>query len=119
MGRKCPKGHGLFDAGIMGATRERSFIASFFNAILACAVILAAAASAGALLSKSNTAWVAVALIAFTIAGILSLLRGRRWKKQGGAVARLVPRANGMALACLLAGAGLFVIGTAVELIRH
>lgn len=103
----------------MGSTTEKSFTSSFFSAILACAVILVAAASAGALLSKSNTAWVAVALVAFTLAGILGYSRGRRWKNQGGAVAKLVPRANGMALACLLAGAGLFIVGVAFDLIRH
>jgi hypothetical protein len=41
---------------------------------------------------------------------ILALFRGFKWKRQGGAVARLVPRATGMAVACTLAGGGLFAL---------
>ena len=116
--KKCPNGHGLFDGRIIGSTKEQSFAASFFNAIIACVVILVAAGAAGALLSKSNTAYVGFALIAFVAAGILGFLRGRKWKRQGGAVLRLVPRANGMALGCILAGGGLFAIGIAYDLIH-
>jgi hypothetical protein len=49
---------------------------------------------------------------------ILALFRGLKWKRQGGAVARLVPRATGMAAACILAGGGLFALGLALGLIR-
>jgi hypothetical protein len=35
-----------------------------------------------------------------------------------GVVARLVPRAAGMATACILAGGGLFALGVALDLIR-
>jgi len=116
--RKCPNGHGLFDGRIIGSTKEQSFAGSFFNAIIACVVILLAAGAAGALFSKSNTAWVGYTLLAFVAAGILGFLRGRKWKRQGGAVLRLVPRANGMALGCILAGAGLFAVGIAYDLIH-
>jgi len=46
---------------------------------------------------------------------ILALFRGQR---RGGAVARLVPRATGMAVARILAGDGLFALGIALNLIR-
>jgi len=48
---------------------------------------------------------------------ILALFRGLKWKRQGGAVARLVPRATGMAVACILGG-GPFALGMALDLIR-
>jgi len=116
--RKCPNGHGLFDGRIMASTKEQSFMASFFNAIIASVVFVVAASSAGALLAKSNTAWVGFALIGVIAAGITGFIRALKWKRQGGAVLRLVPRAYGMALGCILAGGGLFAIGAAYDLIH-
>jgi len=116
---KCPRGHLLYDRRLLGFTREQSFIASFFNALMACAVILAATSSAGSLLTKSHTAWAGYTLVVFVVAGILVISRALKWEKQGGAVARLVPRAMGMGLACIFAGSGLFAVRLAIHLIRY
>ena len=115
---QCPHGHLLYDRRLLGYTREQSCIGSFFNTLMACAVILAASYSAGSLLTKSHTAWVGCTLLAFVIAGILVISRALKWERQGGAVARLVPRAMGMGVACILAGGGLFAVRVATDLIR-
>ena len=115
--RKCPRGHLLYDRHLLGATREQSFGASFFNALIACVVIFLVTTAALALLKKPGSS-AGYVLVAFIVAGILVLFRGLKWKRQGGAVARLVPRATGMAVACILAGGGLFAVGIALNLIR-
>ena len=99
------------------ATREQSFGEAFFKTLGACIVIFLATTAVLALLKKpgSSAGYVLVAMIAI---GILALFRGLKWKRQGGAVARLVPRATGMAVACILAGGGLFALGIALDLIR-
>jgi len=114
---KCPRGHLLSDRHLMGATREQSFGASFFNTLIACVVIFLATAAVLALLKKPSSS-AGYVLVAFIVAGIIVLFRGLKWKRQGGAVARLVPRATGMAVACILAGGGLFALGLALGLIR-
>jgi len=114
---KCPRGHLLYDRHLLGSTQERSFGASFFNALIACVVIFLATTAVLALLKKPGSA-AGYILVAFIVAGILVLFRGLKWKRQGGAVARLVPRATGMAVACILAGGGLFAVGIALNLIR-
>jgi hypothetical protein len=115
--RKCPRGHLLYDQHLLGSTREQSFWASFFNTLIACVVIFLATTAALALLKKSGSS-AGYILVAFIVAGILVLFRGLKWKRQGGAVARLVPRATGMAVACILAGGGLFALGIAPNLIH-
>ena len=114
---KCPRGHLLTDRHLFGATREMSFGESFLKTLGACIVIFLATAAVLALLKKpsSSAGYVLVALI---VVGILALFRGLKWKRQGGAVARLVPRATGMAVACILAGGGLFALGLALNLIH-
>jgi hypothetical protein len=114
---KCPRGHLLTDPHLLGGTREQSFGEAFFKTLGACIVIVLATAAILALLKKpaSSAGYVLVAFIAL---GILALFRGLKWKRQGGAVARLVPRASGMAAACILAGGGLFALGIALDLIR-
>jgi hypothetical protein len=92
-------------------------MASFFNTLIACVVIFLATTAALALLKKPGSS-AGYVLVAFIVAGILALFRGVKWKRQGGAVARLVPRATGMAVACILAGGGLFALGLALNLIR-
>ena len=57
-------------------------------------------------------------LIALIVAGILALFRVLKWRNQGGPVARLAPRAAGIAVACILAGGGLFALGMTLDLIR-
>jgi len=114
---KCSRGHLLYDRHLLGSTREQSFGASFFNALIACVVIFLATTAALALLKKPSSS-AGYILVVFIVAGILVLLRGLKWKRQGGAVARLVPRATGMAVACIFAGGGLFALGIALNLIR-
>ena len=46
--RKCPRGHLLSDRHLLGPTREQSFGASFFNALIACVGVLGSAATANA-----------------------------------------------------------------------
>ena len=114
---KCPRGHLLTDPHLLGGTREQSFGEAFFKTLGACIVIFLATTAVLALLKKpgSSAGYILVAMIAI---GILALFRGLKWKRQGGAVARLVPRATGMAVACILAGGGLFALGIALDLIR-
>jgi hypothetical protein len=114
--RKCPAGHPLWDRHLIGFTREMSFNASFFFTLLACFAIYAAVAAVGAFLPKSQTPFALFVLVAFTAAGILVFFRAMKWRRQGGAVARLVPRANGMALAAILAGPGFFVLAVMLNL---
>jgi hypothetical protein len=115
--RKCPRGHLLSDRHLLGSTREQSFGASFFNTLIACVVIFLATTAVLALLKKPSSS-AGYILVVFIAAGILALFRGLKWKRQGGPVARLVPRATGMAVACILAGGALFVLGLALGLIR-
>jgi hypothetical protein len=114
--RKCPAGHPLWDRHLIGFTREMSFGASFFFTLMACLAIYAAVAAAGAFLPKSQTPFALFVLVAFAVAGILVFFRAMKWRRQGGAVTRLVPRANGMALAAILAGPGLFVLAGLLSL---
>jgi hypothetical protein len=114
---KCPRGHLLTDRHLLGATRQQSFVESFLKTLGACVVIFLATAGVLALLKKPGSS-AGYVLVAFVAAGILVLFRGLKWKRQGGAVARLVPRATGMAVACILAGGGLFALGLALDLIR-
>jgi len=115
--RKCPRGHLLYDRHLLGSTREQSFGASFLNTLIVCVLIFLASTAALALLKKPGSS-AGYILVAFIAAGILVLFRGLKWKRQGGAVARLVPRATGMAVACILAGGGLFALGMALGLIH-
>jgi len=104
--RKCPNGHGLFDGRIFGSCKQQSFAASFFNTLFACVLIFAAVAAFATLLPKTSpTSLNGATLAAFIVVGIGGFLRGRKWARQGGPVVRLVPRANGMAAGCILAGA--------------
>jgi predicted ABC-type exoprotein transport system permease subunit len=114
---KCPRGHLLTDHNILGATREQSFGESFFKTVGVCILIFLVTAAILALLQKpsSSAGYILVALMAL---GILALFRALKWKRQGGAVARLVPRATGMAVACILTGGALFFLGLALGLIR-
>ena len=114
---KCPRGHLLYDRHLLGHTQERSFGASFFNTLILCIVLFLATTAVLALLKKPSSS-AGYVLIAVACIGILALFRGLKWKRQGGAVARLVPRATGMAVACILAGGGLFALGIALNLIR-
>jgi len=114
---KCPRGHLLADRQLFFATREMSFGASFLKTLGVCIVIFLATTATLALLKKSGS-WAGYVLIALIVAGILALFRALKWRNQGGPVARLAPRAAGIAVACILAGGGLFALGIALALIR-
>ena len=118
--RKCPKGHALFDGRIMASTIEQSAAKSFLNAFLVCLGILVAVTGINALIPSQPLGKNAAGypLVAFIVAGILALLRALKWKRQGGPVARLVPRAVGTGLAYIIAGAALFAAGIALGLIH-
>lgn len=114
---KCPRGHLLTDRQLFFPTRELSFGASFLKTLGVCLAIFLATTAVLALLKKSS-AWAGYVLIAFIVAGILGFFRALKWRNQGGPVARLAPRAAGMAVACILAGGGIFALGVALNLIR-
>jgi hypothetical protein len=114
---KCPRGHLLTDHNILGATREQSFGEAFLKTLGACVLIFLATTAVLALLKKPATS-AGYVLVAIICIGILALFRGLKWKRQGGAVTRLVPRATGMAVACIFAGGGIFALGVALDLIR-
>lgn len=118
--RKCQNGHGLFDGRIFSSTVEQSAAKSFFKAFLVCLGILAAVTGINALIPSHplGTNGAAYPLVIFIVAGISALLRALSWKRQGGPVTRLVPRAVGTGLACLLAGAAPFAAGVALGLIH-
>jgi len=118
--RKCQNGHGLFDGNIFSSTVEQSAGKAFLNAFLICLGILVAVTGINALIPGQPLGKNAAGypLLAFIVAGILALLRALKWKRQGGPVARLVPRAVGIGFACLLAGAAPFGAGIALGLIH-
>jgi len=118
--RTCPNEHTLFDARIMAFTTEQSAGKAFLNAFLICLGIFAAVIGINDLipgqpLGKNVAGY---PLVTFIVIGILALLRGIKWKRQGGPVGRLAPRAFGMAAACILAGAAPFTAGIALGLIH-
>jgi hypothetical protein len=117
--RKCPKGHALFDGRIMSFTSEQSFGRAFFMAVGVCLGIAILIVGSRLVFPEPAVGHVlGLTLVAFIVAGIVGLLRGLRWKRQGGPVSRLAPRAFGMALGCILAGGGLLTLGFALGLAR-
>src|SRR5438046_2652943 len=97
--RKCPRGHGLFDRRLFGSTKEVTMGTSFRNTVIGCMVFAGLAFVSRAWLTANNTAvLVTMVIIAFILAGVTGFARGQHWRRQGGPVTRLVPRANGMAL---------------------
>ena len=114
---KCPRGHLLTDRQLFFPTRELSFAVSFLKTLGVCVAIFLASTAVLALLKKPGT-YAGYVLIALIVAGILALFRALKWRNQGGPVARLAPRVAGIAVACILAGGGLFALGLALALIR-
>ena len=112
-GKRCPKGHGLFDRRIFGATSEQTFGRAFLSALLTAAIfmILLIAFFDAFLARNAAVGLSGMAIFLFVYLGVAAFLRGRHWKRQGGPVARLVPRANGMAAGYLAAAAALLIVG--------
>jgi hypothetical protein len=114
--RKCPNGHGLFEGLVLGTTEEKSAAASFLSALLWCLGVTVAVASINGLWPASplhdKLVWFFIFYVAF---GVLAILRGLKWRRAGGPVARLAPRAFGtgagaIATTLLLLGVGFFNI---------
>ena len=117
--RKCPNGHILFDWSILAPTKDLPAVKSFFNALLICLGVVVAVTSINALVpSKPFGNALGYVLVFFIAFGIVVLRRGRKWKRQGGPVARLAPLTLGIALGCIFTGAGMFALGITVNLIR-
>jgi hypothetical protein len=115
--RKCPNGHALFDGRILSPAREQSFGRAFVTAAGVCLGIAILIVGSRLFFPDAAVGHVlGLTLVAFIVAGVVGLLRGLRWKRQGGPVSRLAPRAFGMALGCILAGGGLLAIGFALGL---
>ena len=112
--RKCRNGHGLADATIFAvATVEKPAWKAFINAALVCIGVTIAVAVGNALIPGQPLGKNALGypLVFFMALGVVALRRAFKWSRQGGPVTRLVPRAVGMGLGCILTGAGLFALG--------
>ena len=100
---KCPRGHVLYDRFF--PTKEMSFLSATLWAFGLCVAFCVL------LVWSQRFPWVTdqfgqiseMALLGFGILAVMSFLRGLKWRRQGGAVARLSPRAFGTALGCALA----------------
>lgn len=112
-GKRCPKGHGLFDRRIFGETKEQSFGRAFLSALITAAILMALLIAVfDAFLGRNAAVTLSgMALFLFAYLAFSAFLRGRHWKGEGGPVARLVPRANGMAVGYITAVAVLLIIG--------
>jgi hypothetical protein len=109
--KSCPSGHALFDWHIVGKTRELNIVLAFFwgiifaagTALLVAALGLIFANMAG---SKHETRGgdigIVIAAIWLPIYILVAFRRAAHWKRQGGAVTRLAPRAIGMALGSIV-----------------
>ena len=112
---KCPNGHGLFDGNIMASTREQPAGRAFVTAVLVGLAIAALVILSRFFLPEKYVAHMTGMTLVFFIAfGIFVLLRGMKWRRTGGPVARLAPRAFGAGLGYILTGAGLLALGFAL-----
>jgi hypothetical protein len=117
--RKCANGHGLFDSRILATTREQPFGPSFLTAFgCAVAIVIAVTSINGVWPRGPLRAALPLVMIAVTVYGVVALLRGRRWRAQGGPVARLAPRAFGAGAGAIAAMLFLYLAGFIYDL-RH
>jgi hypothetical protein len=117
--RKCPNGHLLFDMNTLGPTTEKPALRSFVNEVLVCLGVFVAVTSINDFVpSKPLGNALGYALVFLMAYGVVALMRAFKWRRKGGALLRLVPRAAGIGLGCLLAGGGLFALGSALGLIH-
>lgn len=113
---KCPNGHGLFDGNIMASTREQPAGRAFVIAVLIGLGITALVILSRFFFPEKNVAhMMGLTLVFFIAFGVFVLLRGMKWRRTGGPVARLAPRAFGAGLGYLLTGAGLLALGFALD----
>lgn len=117
--RKCPNGHALSELALLGFTTEKPLGPAFIRGFLFSAGIAALVAFSGAFVPKDEVLnMLGYTLFALGAIGVFIIWQGFKWKRRGGAVARLVPRAVGTGLGCLIAGGGLFAVGMALGLIH-
>jgi hypothetical protein len=117
--RKCPNGHGLSDLLILGSTVENTVGKSFLRAFLISLGIVALMILSRAFLPEKTVGHIlGMALVFITAVGVVALLRALKWKRGRGPVTRLVPRALGTGLGCILAGGGLLAIGFVLGMIN-
>jgi hypothetical protein len=117
--RKCPNGHAMADLLILGATVENTFGKSFLRAFLIALGIAALIILSRFFLPEKTVGHIlGMALVFMTAVGVVALLRALKWKRQHGPVSRLVPRALGTGLGCILAGGGLLAIGFVLGMIN-
>lgn len=117
--RKCPNGHGLADPMVLGFTAEQTAGKSFVKAFLLCLGIVALIILSRLFVPEKTLGHIiGMILVFFAAFGVVALLRAFKWKRQGGPVVRLAPRALGTGLGCILAGGGLLAIGFALQLIN-
>jgi hypothetical protein len=92
---------------------------SFGKAFLGCLAIVALIILSRFFVAEKTVGHVlGMALVFFIAVAVVALLRALKWKRQGGPVTRLAPRAFGTGLGCILAGGGLLAIGFALDMIR-
>lgn len=108
--KSCPSGHALYDWHMIGKTRELNIVLAFvWGIVFAAGTTLGAAAIgmivaqiAGQNQTRGGDIGVIVAAVWLPVYIIIAFRRAAHWKQQGGAVARLAPRAIGMALGAIV-----------------
>lgn len=103
---------------VLGFTTEQSAGKSFVKAFLICIAAAVLVILSRLFVPEKTLGHVLGLVLVFFIAfGVVALLRALKWKRQGGPVLGLVPRAFGTGLGCVLAGGGLLAIGFALAMI--
>jgi hypothetical protein len=91
----------MFDGVILSRTRPSSYLGGIGDGLAVAFIVLAILATLSAYVSHKifdplDFAYITVVLPVFAI---LALRKGRAWKKQGGPVLQLAPKAFGVATA--------------------
>jgi hypothetical protein len=109
---QCPHGHALYDRRIFGPTKAISFSRALwygFMSGIAGAAILAVLQRFFMPSLFQGTA--VIFILALPILALIALLRGLKWRRQGGPIASLAPRAFGIAAGWTLFAAMIAVVG--------
>jgi hypothetical protein len=117
--RKCPNGHAMEELLILGWTVENTLGKSFLRAFLiSLGIAVLIMLSRFFLPEKTVGHSLGMALVFITSVGVVALWRALKWKRQGGPVTRLIPRAVGTGLGYILVGGGLLATGFAIGMIN-
>jgi hypothetical protein len=119
-GDKCPHGHALFQQHLLMPTKVKSFGDAFWIGVLYAVIAVAifyllARFVSPNIFAGANSLFVVIALPLFAL---MAIIRGVQWKRQGGPVARLAPRAFGTAAGWLAFVAVVLVAGFILKLRR-